>query len=277
LSLELEPESSSHVQISEQLRRSKSGSSAPRSVLAKGINLRRPLQSWFKGRLEANWQKARAKYRMVKVKSIVVGISGASGAIYAQRLLLYLENSVDVGQINLVISGPGRRVIADELEINAQADSEQLVAEMIGRQPYKTTIFHPGDIGATIASGSYPIDAMVVIPCSASTLGVIASGSCRNLLHRSADVCLKEGRRLVLVLRETPLSMIHLENMIKLKQAGATILPAMPAFYHKPHDIVALVDHFIYRVMDQLGLAHPQETMWQGDAGQYHRRADGPS
>jgi 4-hydroxy-3-polyprenylbenzoate decarboxylase len=202
---------------------------------------------------------------MLKVKSIIVGISGASGAIYAQRMLLYLEDSTEVGQINLVISGPGRRVIADELEINSQADSEQLVAEMIGKQPFKTAIFHPGDIGATIASGSYPTDGMVVIPCSASTLGVIASGSCRNLLHRAADVCLKEGRKLVLVPRETPLSTIHLENMLKLRQAGAMIVPAMPAFYHKPHDIVSLVDHFVYRVMDHLGLSHPQETVWQGD------------
>src|SRR5262249_35415083 len=211
-----------------------------------------------------------AEYTIVKVKSIIVGSSAASGPMYAQRLLLYLENNPDVGQINLVISGPGRRVIADELEINSQADSEQLVAEMIGRQPFKTTVFHPGDIGATIASGSYPTDGMVVIPCSASTLGVIASGSCRNLLHRAADVCLQEGRRLVLVPRDRPLSTIHLENMIKLRQAGAMIVPAMPAFYHKPHDIVSLVDHFIYRVMDHLGLAHPQETMWQGDVRRLH-------
>jgi len=199
------------------------------------------------------------------VKSITVGISGASGAIYAQRLLMQLEDSAEVGQINLVISGPGRRVISDELDINSTADSD-IVAELIGRPSAKTVIFHPGDIGAAIASGSYPVDAMAIIPCSSSTLGVLASGSSRNLLHRAADVCLKEGRKLVIVPRETPLSTIHIENMLKLRQAGAMIVPAMPAFYHRPADIASMVDHFIYRVMDHLGLAHSQETIWQGDA-----------
>jgi 4-hydroxy-3-polyprenylbenzoate decarboxylase len=198
------------------------------------------------------------------VKSITVGISGASGAIYAQRLLLQLETNSDVGQINLIVSGPARRVIADELDISVP-DSEQMVAEMLGRQPRKVAVFHPGDIGASIASGSHSVDGMVIIPCSASTLGTIASGACRNLLHRAADVCLKEGRRLVLVPRETPLSTIHLENMLRLKQAGAVIVPAMPAFYHKPADIIALVDHFVYRVMDHLGLSHSLETVWHGD------------
>lgn len=200
------------------------------------------------------------------VKSITVGISGASGAVYAQRLLVQLEQSDEVRQINLVVSGPARRVIADELDISATADSEQLVAELIGRPSTKIITYHPGDIGATIASGSYPVDAMAVIPCSASTLGVLATGTSRNLLHRAADVCLKEGRRLVIVPRETPLSTIHLENMLKLRKAGAMIVPAMPAFYHRPTDIISMVDHFIYRVMDHLGLQHSQETVWMGDA-----------
>lgn len=199
------------------------------------------------------------------MKSITVGISGASGAIYAQRLLIHLEESPEVRQVNLVVSGPGRRVINDELEVNPAASPEQMLAEMLGRPPDKTIIFHPNDIGAAIASGSYPVDAMVIVPCSASTLGVLASGSCRNLLHRAADVCLKEGRKLILVPRETPLSAIHLENMLKLRQAGAIILPAMPAFYHKPQSIIALVDHFIYRILDHLGIAHSQATVWHGD------------
>lgn len=185
--------------------------------------------------------------------------------MYAQRLLIQLEDSPEVRQINLVISGPGRRVISDELDVSATADTEQLIAEMIGRPPAKTIVFHPGDIGAVIASGSYPVDAMVIIPCSASTLGVLASGSCRNLLHRAADVCLKEGRKLVLVPRETPLSTIHLENMLRLKQAGAVIAPAMPAFYHRPQTLIEMADHFVYRVMDHLGLTHSEETVWQGD------------
>jgi len=201
------------------------------------------------------------------VKTITVGISGASGAIYAQRLLMQLEDSPEVRQINLVMSGPGRRVISDELDVSGSGDTEQVLAEMIGRPSTKTIVFHPGDIGAAIASGSYAVDAMVIIPCSASTMGVLASGSSRNLLHRAADVCLKEGRKLVLVPRETPLSTIHLENMLRLRQAGAMIVPAMPAFYHRPLNIVQMVDHFVYRVMDHLELAHAQETVWQGDIG----------
>jgi 4-hydroxy-3-polyprenylbenzoate decarboxylase len=201
----------------------------------------------------------------VVVKTITVGISGASGAIYAQRLLMHLEESPEVQQVNVVISGPGRRVISDELDVSTAADTEQIVAEMIGRPSTKAVVFHPGDIGAAIASGSYPVDAMVIIPCSASTLGVLASGSCRNLLHRAADVCLKEGRKLVLVPRETPLSTIHLENLLRLRQAGAMIVPAMPAFYHRPANLIEMADHFIYRVLDHLGLTHSQETVWQGD------------
>jgi 4-hydroxy-3-polyprenylbenzoate decarboxylase len=203
--------------------------------------------------------------RIARVKSIIVGISGASGAIYAQRLLIHLEESPEVRQVNLVVSGPGRRVINDELEVSPAASPQQMLAQLLGRPPDKTRIFHPNDIGAAIASGSYPVDAMVIIPCSASTLGVLASGSCRNLLHRAADVCLKEGRKLILVPRETPLSTIHLENMLRLRRAGATILPAMPAFYHKPQSIISLVDHFLYRVLDQLGIAHSQATVWHGD------------
>jgi 4-hydroxy-3-polyprenylbenzoate decarboxylase len=205
---------------------------------------------------------------MASVKSITLGISGASGVIYAQRLMMQLDASAQVRQINLVISGPARRVMADELDIPATADTDQLVAELIGRPSSKTVFFHSGDIGAAIASGSYPVDAMAIVPCSASTLGVLASGASRNLLHRAADVCLKEGRRLVLVPRETPLSSIHLENMLRLRQAGALIVPAMPAFYHRPADIAALVDHFVYRVMDHLGVAHTQETVWHGDISQ---------
>jgi 4-hydroxy-3-polyprenylbenzoate decarboxylase len=178
---------------------------------------------------------------------------------------MQLEASREVRQINLVVSGPGRRVIMDELGIASNIEAEQMVAEMIGQPSSKTIVFHPGDIGAAIASGSYPVDAMAIVPCSASTLGVLSSGSSRNLLHRAADVCLKEGRRLVIVLRETPLSVIHLENMLRLRQSGAMIVPAMPAFYHRPPDINSLVDHFVYRVMDHLGVSHSQETVWHGD------------
>ncbi len=178
---------------------------------------------------------------------------------------MQLEASNEVSRINLVVSGPARRVMNDEIGISQTGDAEQFLTELMGRPSTKTVIFHSGDIGAAIASGSYPVDAMVIIPCSAATLGVLASGAARNLLHRAADVCLKEERRLVIVLRETPLSLIHLENMLTLKKAGAMIVPAMPAFYHKPVDINALVDHFVYRIMDHIGLKHSTETVWHGD------------
>ena len=198
------------------------------------------------------------------MRNINVAITGASGAIYAQRLLTFLEESSEVEHINLIISGPGRQVVCDELGIDPSLDVGGMTLEMLGRSSDKIELFHPGDIGASLASGSYPVDGMVIIPCSASSLSTIASGATRNLIHRAADVTLKEGRKLVLVFRETPLSLIHLENMLRLKQAGAVIMPAMPAFYHKPGDIISLVDHFVFRVMDHLELPHSKETVWTG-------------
>lgn len=197
-------------------------------------------------------------------KKIIVGITGASGAIYAQRLLHHLEESELVDIINLVVTSAGASVIREELDLNLSGVRENDGNLLLGRHSSKLTLFPSKDIGASIASGSYPVDSMVIIPCSVNTLGMLASGIVRDLVHRAADVTLKENRKLILVPRETPLNRIHLENMLRLQQAGAIIIPAMPAFYHKPKTILDIVDHFVFRIMDHLGISHSQETTWLG-------------
>lgn len=198
------------------------------------------------------------------MKTFTVAITGASGAIYARRLLDQLDRSSEVGRVHLVVSGPGRRVLREELDVTGSGD--ELVRELLGRDAGKIELVPSSDIGASIASGSYPIDGMVVVPCSMSTIGALASGAVTNLVHRAADVMLKEGRRLVLVPRETPLHAIHLENLLRLRNAGAMIVPATPGFYHRPQTIEQLVDHFVFRLMDHLGLDHDRSTMWTGAA-----------
>ncbi|MBK7992745.1 MAG: UbiX family flavin prenyltransferase [Blastocatellia bacterium] len=197
-------------------------------------------------------------------KKIIVGITGASGAIYAQRLLHYLEESPLVETINLVITSAATTVIREELSLKFSGVRQTDAELLLGRPTTKIKHFPAKDIGASIASGSYPVDAMVIIPCSVNTLGMLAAGIVRDLVHRAADVTLKESRRLILVPRETPLNRIHLENLLKLHQAGATIIPAMPAFYHNPSTILDLVDHFVFRILDHLGVAHSDESIWQG-------------
>ncbi len=197
-------------------------------------------------------------------KKIIVGITGASGVIYAQRLLHYLEESSEVEIVNLVITSAGATVIREELELKLSGVRESDAELLLGRATSKLKHFPVKDIGASIASGSYPVDAMVIIPCSVNTLGILAAGIVRDLVHRAADVTLKENRKLIVVPRETPLNRIHIENMLRLQQAGAIIIPAMPAFYHHPKTILDLVDHFVFRVMDHLGVTHSEDTAWQG-------------
>jgi len=198
------------------------------------------------------------------MKSIIVGITGASGSVYAQRLLARLDESPDVGRVDLVISQAGVRVVGEELGANVAGTEARVVRELIGADSAKTTVHPAGDIGATIASGSHLADAMIIVPCSMGTLAAIASGVMRDLVHRAADVCLKEGRPLLLVPRETPLNAIHLENMLKLARLGVRIIPAMPSFYHGPRTIDDLVEHFTHRLLDHLGVAHEQRTRWEG-------------
>jgi 4-hydroxy-3-polyprenylbenzoate decarboxylase len=200
------------------------------------------------------------------MKSITLGITGASGSIYAQRLLVRLNESPQVARIDLVISQAGVRVAGEELGINVAGKEPRVVRELIGAATDKVIVHSPSDIGATIASGSYLSDAMVIVPCSMGSLAAIAVGITRDLIHRAADVMLKENRPLILVPRESPFNAIHLENMLKLARLGVRIIPAMPSFYHHPETIDDLIEHFTHRLLDHLGVAHEQKTRWEGSS-----------
>ena len=201
---------------------------------------------------------------MERRKRVTIGVTGASGAIYAQRLLQWLEVSPAVERIDLVITQAGVRVVGEELGINVAGTDPRVARELIGRESSKMVIHSANDIGASIASGSYLSDAMVILPCSMGTLGAIAGGVTRDLVHRAADVVLKERRLLIIVPRETPLNEIHLENMLRLARMGVRIVPAMPSFYHFPKSINDLIDHFCHRLLDHLGIEHEQLTRWEG-------------
>ncbi len=196
-------------------------------------------------------------------KVITVGVTGASGALYAQTILRLLESDPRVSRIPLVITETGLRLISTELGIVAP-EPKKLPSLLIGAASKKIEYLPNKDVGASIASGSSPVDAMVVIPCSAGTLASIASGLSDDLLARAADVCLKERRPLVLCLRETPLNRIHLENMLRVHDAGAVIMPAMPAFYYDPKSIEEVITQFSYRVLAHLDLPQDQQYHWQG-------------
>src|ERR1700685_2320627 len=194
---------------------------------------------------------------------ITVAITGASGAIYAQSVLRLLDADPRVERVFLVSSDTGMRLLAMELEIVA-ADAKRLPSLLTGTPATKIEFLPNKDVGAVIASGSTVVDGMVVGPCSAGTLGAIAAGTASDLLTRAADVCLKERRPLVLCLRETPLNRIHLENMLRVNDAGAVVMPAMPAFYYGPKTIDDLVEQYCCRVLAQLGLAQEQQYRWKG-------------
>ena len=195
--------------------------------------------------------------------TITVGVTGASGAIYAQTLLRLLDSDRRVSQVFLVATDAGLRLLATELGAVA-ADGKRLPSLLTGTAAKKVEYLPNKDIGASIASGSATPDAMVILPCSAGAIGSIASGISNDLLTRAADVCLKERRPLVLCLRETPLNRIHLENMLRVHEAGATVMPAMPAFYYEPKTIADIVEQFCYRVLAQIGLTQKNQYRWKG-------------
>ncbi len=195
--------------------------------------------------------------------TITVGVTGASGAVYAQAILRLLDADRRVERVFLVATDAGLRLLSTELGVVA-ADGKKLPSLLTGTPAKKIEYLPNKDIGASIASGSAAVDAMVVIPCSAGALGSIAAGTSGDLLTRAADVCLKERRPLVLCLRETPLNRIHLENMLRVHDAGATIMPAMPAFYYEPTTIAAMVEQFCYRVLVQLSLPQEKQYRWTG-------------
>ena len=209
---------------------------------------------------------------MIHKKRITIGVTGASGAIYAQRLLDRLASNDAVERIELVKTQAGVRVVNEELGINVAGSDRRVVASLLGRDVEKVIVHSANDIGASIASGSHLSDAMVILPCSMGSLAAIAHGVTRDLVHRAADVVIKENRLLIIVPRETPLNAIHLENMLKLARMGVRIIPAMPSFYHFPKSIDDLIEHFTHRLLDHLGLPHEQETRWEGSRPAKARR-----
>ena len=189
---------------------------------------------------------------------LVLAITGASGAPYAVRLLEVLaRNKVPTW---LIISGHGWRLL--ETETGIKSDKE--LQARTGGDWSSVTIFTDDDRGAKPASGSVKTLGMVVCPCSMGTVSAIAQGSSRSLVERAADVTLKERRKLVLVPRETPMSLIHLRNLVSVTEAGAVVIPAAPGFYHKPQKIDDLVDFLVQRIIDQLGLEIQMAPRWQG-------------
>jgi flavin prenyltransferase len=205
-------------------------------------------------------------------KVITVGVTGASGAILARAALRLLEADERVSRVHLVITEAGQRLLAQELGVSA-ADTKQIPALLSGTRATKIELLANKDIGASIASGSYSMDAMMVIPCSASTLASIANGASDDLLARAADVCLKERRPLLLCLRETPLSRVHLQNMLRAQEAGAVVMPVVPAFYYSPQTIDDLVEQFVCRALAQIDLAQEEQFRWEGGAKSRAREA----
>jgi flavin prenyltransferase len=203
---------------------------------------------------------------------VTVGVTGASGATLAQKALLLLEGDPRVAHIHLVVTETGQRLFAEELG-RSSGDLKQLSSKILGHASTKIEVLSNRDVGASIASGSYPVNSMVVIPCSMGTLASIANGASDDLVARAADVMLKEGRKLVLCVRDTPFSRIHLENMLRAQLAGAVIMPAIPAFYHQPKTIDELVTQYVCRVLAQIGL--PQERMyrWTGHSASKEAKA----
>ncbi|MFN2494089.1 MAG: UbiX family flavin prenyltransferase [Pyrinomonadaceae bacterium] len=195
-----------------------------------------------------------------------VAITGASGSIYAERTLIHMAASGVVERVNLILSESAITVARVELGVDLKNADQLTVNQWLGLQPDAALIHvhRLSNIAAKPSSGSHPQEGMVIVPCSMGTLGAIASGAGTNLIHRAADVTLKESRKLVIVPRETPYNAIHLENMLRLSRAGAHIVPASPGFYHRPTTIASLVDHFVFRILDHLGVPHAQATHWKG-------------
>ncbi len=198
---------------------------------------------------------------------LTVGITGASGTIYAHRTLQLLAASGVVTSVNLILSSTAAPVAQVEMGVNLRDADPSKINEWLGLAADSKLIrvWRQDNLAAKPSSGSNKQAGMIIVPCSMGTLGAIASGAGTNLIHRAADVCLKEGRRLVVVPRETPYNAIHLENMLKLSRAGAQILPASPGFYHRPKTIGELVEHLCNRILDQFDIPHARKSEWTGE------------
>ena len=195
------------------------------------------------------------------MKRLVVGITGASGAIYGVRLLDVLHK-LNTYEIHLTISDSGARALWEELELRVDIDNFK-IESLLEQSSDQIIYHHQSDIAAPIASGSFRTDGMIIAPCSMGTVGSIAAGISRNLIHRAADVCIKERHKLVLLPRETPLSSIHLENMLKLSRLGVCILPAMPGFYHFPKTVDDQINFVITKLLDQFGIDSGLTRRWK--------------
>ena len=195
-------------------------------------------------------------------QNLTVATTGASGSLFLKHFLLAVERDSRVQTVNFIASDSALRVMAEEFGLRGRSN---LVGQILGRKSSrKIQLQANADIGANIASGSYPADAMVVIPCSMGTLARIANGIASQLIERAADVCLKEKRPLVLCVRETPLNKIHIRNMYRAADAGATVYPLIPAFYFRPTSLDAMAREFAYRVLAHLGLPQPDAYRWKG-------------
>lgn len=196
-----------------------------------------------------------------QLQNLTIATTGASGALFLKQLLLAVENDERIGTVNFVPSDSGLRVIAEELGITGRSD---VVGQILGKASAKIHQQSNTDIGANVASGSYPADAMIVLPCSVGTLARIANGIASRLIERAADVCLKEKRPLILCVRETPLNKIHIRNMYRAADAGATIYPLMPAFYFRPTSLEQIACEFANRVLAHAGLQQADAYRWKG-------------
>lgn len=195
-------------------------------------------------------------------RNITLAVTGASGSIYAAEMLRALVADSRVAKINFVVSDNALRVFAEELQFSGR---NGLAEKLLGAPNPKVQQHPEGDIGANIASGSYPTDAMVILPCSMGTLAAIANGLASNLIQRAADVCLKERRPLLLCVRETPFNRIHLRNMQLASDAGAVIFPVIPTLYNHPQDIAEMARQFVNRVLAHIDLPQPGAYQWQPD------------
>lgn len=198
---------------------------------------------------------------------LTLAITGASGAIYAHRTLQLLGASGAVKTVHLIVSSTAATVAQVEMGVNLKGVDVARLNDWLGfpADSKLLRLWRLDNLAAKPSSGSNKQAGMIIVPCSMGTLGAVASGAGTNLIHRAADVCLKEGRKLVLVPRETPYNAVHLENMLRLAHAGARIMPASPGFYHRPQTINDLVEHLCFRILDQFDIPHSKKTQWTGE------------
>jgi 4-hydroxy-3-polyprenylbenzoate decarboxylase len=197
---------------------------------------------------------------MYPPQNLTVATTGASGSIFLKHFLHAVEKDHRIEAVNFIASDGGLRVLAEELQLKGR---DNLTTQILGTAVPKIQVQANADIGANVASGSYPADAMVVIPCSVGTLARIANGIAAQLIERAADVTLKERRPLVLCLRETPLSKIHIQNMYRATDAGATVFPLIPTYYNHPATLDDMAREFANRVLAHLGLPQPGAYRWK--------------